>query len=88
MKKLAPYMLAGFLSVSVASPALSDVGCGFIKKQVIDEMRQLRLYDAALQRHRKNLNFDGEYRATGELKKEVQQSLNYYANIFSTFCKE
>ena len=35
MKKLATYMMAGFLSVTVASPAFSDVDCVFAKNMVI-----------------------------------------------------
>lgn len=87
MKKLATYMVAVFLSVSAASPAFSDVDCGVIKKEVIEEIEFLKLLNATLERKINEKNYDDAYKASGDLKKEVQQSLNSYANIWTAFCK-
>jgi len=87
MKKLTTYILVAFLSMSVASPAFSDINCGYIKKQVLDEIEFLKLLNFSLERQIKEKNYDDAYQATGNLKKEVQQSLNSYANIWTAFCK-
>ena len=80
-------MLAGFLSVSVVTPAFSDVDCGLIKKEVSEEMKFLQMLDATLERKLKNENYDDAYYSAGKMKEEIQQSLNSYANIYTAFCK-
>lgn len=87
MKKLAAYIAVGFLSVGVASPALSDVDCAFIEEQVGKEFDFLKVLDATMSRKIENKTYDETYYQSQKLTKEVQQSLNSYANVYSTFCK-
>jgi hypothetical protein len=80
MKRLATYIMAGFLSVGVASPAFSDVDCAFIEEQAYVAVTKLSVFQALVIGGDKDPN----------LKDDIRDGLrvaNAWANIYGNFCK-
>ena len=84
MKKLTTYMAVGFLSVSVASPALSDISCDSARRMVISSLGDYENIIVKLA-----LGDLSEARKTRlkALQQEVITTANAYSNVYSAFCK-
>jgi len=85
MKKLTTYMAVGFLSVSVASPASSDISCDFARNMVISSIGDYKNFTVKLA-----LGDLSEARKTNlkALQQEVITTANAFSNVYSAFCKK
>ena len=84
MKKLATYIMAGFLSVGIASPAFSDIDCPFVKEMVISGLEgnqniTVKLLLGQLSEERKE--------TLKQVQRDELNAVNVYANVYSAFCK-
>ena len=84
MKRLTTYMAVGFLSVSAASPAFSDISCDSAKRMVISSLGDYENIVVKLA-----LGDLSEARKTRlkALQQKVIMTANAYSNVYSAFCK-
>ena len=88
MKKLATYIMAGFLSVGVASPTFS-MDCDFIESKVSGLIFSYGLYedDMRITFKEKRDGWISTYETAKKSQNELLPHINALTNAHSSFCK-